>query len=102
MIETNFFQSWAFWLLAGIVIGFIVGFALAIILAASSRASRMEERMSDDKFYHHIAKFKNNWKPEIEMVGYKPPPKKNRRPKKPTPAPPPKIETVKQNDPRTD
>jgi len=73
MTETNFFQSWAFWLLAGIVIGFIAGFALAIIMAASGRASRMEEKMVYDAY-------------EKE---------KRRRDK-------PDIMAVKQNDPRTD
>ena len=86
MTEVNFFQSWAFWFLAGIVVGFIAGFVLAIILAASGRASRMEEEIEDnlfsyqtynktpikenvgDEFYHRIAKFKNNWKPEIEIA----------------------------------
>jgi len=73
---TEFFHSWAF----GFIIGFVVGFLLAIIMAGSGRESRMEQN----------------------LMGYKPPPRNIRRPKKPTPAPPPKIEIVTQNDPRTD
>ena len=46
MTEANFFQSWAFWFLVGIVIGFVAGFLLAAILAASSKASRMEETLT--------------------------------------------------------
>ena len=48
MTETNFFQSWAFWFLVGIVVGFVAGFILAIILAASSKASRMEEELDKE------------------------------------------------------
>ena len=46
MTETNFFQSWAFTFIIG-VICFAAGFALAIILAASGKASRMEEKIED-------------------------------------------------------
>lgn len=66
----EFTQSWAFWFLV-VVISFAAGFVLAIIIAGSSKGSRMEERStfkSDDEFYNHIAKFKNYWKPEIEIV----------------------------------
>ena len=45
MPEVNFFQSWAFWFLAGIVIGFAAGFALTIIIAAGSRRSRAEAEL---------------------------------------------------------
>ena len=75
----EFTSSWAFAFIVGIIC-FAVGFALAIIMAGGSRRSRAEEG----------------------LVGYKPPPKKLRRPNKPTPAPPLKIEIVTKNDPRTD
>jgi len=67
-------------LIIAFVLGWIAGFVLAIIMAASGKASRMEER----------------------IAGYNPSPKKSRRPNKPTPAPPPKIEIATKNDPRTD
>ena len=51
MQETNFFQSWAFWFLAGIVVGFAAGFALAIIIAAGSNRSKAEERISEKAIY---------------------------------------------------
>ena len=76
----EFTQSWAFAFLLGCIIGGCFGVVLAAILAASGRASRMEER----------------------IVGYKSPPKKSRRPNKPTPPPPLKIEIATKNNPRTD
>jgi len=57
MPETNFFQSWAFWFLAGIVIGFALGFILAIIMAASSKGSRMEEKIEKDVFRADVPPF---------------------------------------------
>ena len=47
MTEINFFQSWAFWFLAGIIVGFALGFILAIIIAASGKGSRMKEKIED-------------------------------------------------------
>ena len=75
----EFTQSWAFTFVVG-VLCFAAGFALAIIIAGSGRGSRMEER----------------------MVGYKSPPINIRRPNKPTPPPPPKIEIATQGKPEDD
>ena len=80
MTEVNFFQSWAFTFIVGVVC-FAAGFALAIIIAGGGKGSKMEEK----------------------MMGHNPPPKKSRRPNKPTPSPPPRkplrIEILTQGKP---
>ena len=108
---TEFFHSQAFAFLLGIFIGGIIGFFTAAILAASARASREEERMVYDAYkreearrgYNPITNLDNQFIELLEEANRLGVGEKEfidsvlKRYKQV-----PKIEIVKQNNPRTD